>query len=83
MIANLERMNLNQENPKTDPEKAVPQKESEKSLLQMRETLNDHHHVRLSKIFKEKECIEEIIGDFDIGCVLDKKKQMNIMTERT
>jgi hypothetical protein len=54
MIAKLERMNLNQENPKADPEKAEPQKESKKVLLQMRETLNDHRHFRLSEIFKEK-----------------------------
>jgi hypothetical protein len=37
----------------------------------------------LSKIFKEKECIEERIGDFDIDCVLDQETQVNIMTERT
>jgi hypothetical protein len=49
----------------------------------MKETLNDHRHVRLSEIFKEKECIEVRIGDFDIDCVLDKETQMNIMTERT
>jgi hypothetical protein len=59
------------------------QKESEKVLLQMKETLNDHRHVRLSEIFKEKECIEARIGDFDIDCVLDEETQVNIMTERT
>jgi hypothetical protein len=83
MIAKLERMNLNQENPKADPEIAEPQKESEKILLQMKDTLNDHRHVRLSEVFKEKECIEARIGDFDIDCVLDEETQMNIMTERT
>jgi hypothetical protein len=86
MIAKLERMTLNQENPKADPEtKAIeePQKESEKVLLQINETLNDHRHVRLSEIFKEKECIEARIGDFDIDCVLDEETQVNIMTERT
>jgi hypothetical protein len=86
MIAKLEIMNIRQENPKADPEtKAIvePQKESEKVLLQMKETLNDHRHFRLSKIFKEKECIEARIGDFDIDCVLDKETQVNIMTERT
>jgi hypothetical protein len=58
MIAKLERMNLNQENPKEDPKTTdEPQKESEKALLQMKETLNDHRHVILSEIFKEKECI--------------------------
>jgi hypothetical protein len=62
---------------------AEPQKESEKVLLQMKETLNDHRHVSLSEIFKEKECIEARIGDFDIDCVLDEETQVNIMTERT
>jgi hypothetical protein len=59
------------------------QKESEKVLLQMKETLNDHRHIILSEIFKEKECIEARIGDFDIDCVLDEETQVNIMTERT
>jgi hypothetical protein len=83
MIAKVEGMNPNQENPKAYPEIVEPQKESEKVLLQMKENLNDHRHVRLSEIFKEKECIEAIIGDFDIDCVLDKETQVNIMTERT
>jgi hypothetical protein len=83
MIAKLERMNLNQENPKVDPEIAEPQKESEKILLHMRDTLNDHRHIRLSEIFKEKECIEVRIGDFDIDCILDEETQVNIMPERT
>jgi hypothetical protein len=83
MIAKLEGMNLNQENPKADPEKVEPQKESEKVLIQIKETLNDHRHVSLSEIFKEKECIEARIGDFDIDCVLDEETQMNIMPERT
>jgi hypothetical protein len=51
MIAKLESMNIRQENPKEDPKtKAIaePQKELEKVLLQMKETLNDHRHVRLS-----------------------------------
>jgi hypothetical protein len=84
MIAKLEGMNLNQENPKAAPEAiAEPQEESEKILLQMRETLNDHRHIRLSEIFKDKECLEARIGDFDIDCVLDEETQVNIMTERT
>jgi hypothetical protein len=86
MIAKVERMNLNQENPKADPETKImeeSQKESEKVLLQMRETLNDHRHVRLSEIFKEKECIEARLGDFDVDCVLDEETQVNVMTERT
>jgi hypothetical protein len=58
MITKVERMNMNQENSKSDPETEImeePQKESEKVFLQMKETLNDHRHIRLSKIFKEKE----------------------------
>ena len=45
MIAKVERMNLNQENPKADTKTKImeeSQKELEKVLLQMRETLNDH-----------------------------------------
>jgi hypothetical protein len=83
MIAKLERMNLNQGNPKADPEEAEPQQESEKVLIQMKETLNDHRYVKLSEIFKEKECIEARIGDFDIDSVLDEETQVNIMPERT
>jgi hypothetical protein len=84
MIAKVEGMNLNQENPNSAPEAiAEPQKESEKILLQMRETLNDHRHIRLSEIFKDKECLEARIGDFDIDCVLDEDTQVNVMAERT
>jgi hypothetical protein len=83
MIAKVERMNLNQENLKADPGMAESQKESEKVLLQMKETMNDHRHIILSGIFKEKECIEARIGDFDIDCVLDEETQVKIMTERT
>jgi hypothetical protein len=57
MIDKIERMNLNQENPKEDPEtKAItePQKESEKVLLQMKETLNNHRHVIYQRPSKEK-----------------------------
>ena len=45
MIANLEEMNMRQENPKVDPKNMImaePQKESEKVFLQTKETLNDH-----------------------------------------
>ena len=83
MIAKLEGMKMRQENPKIDPTIPDPQKESEKLLLQIRETLNDHRHVSLSEIFKEKECLEVRIGDFDIDCVLDQETQVNIMIERT
>jgi hypothetical protein len=46
----------------------------------MKETLNDHKYTSLSEILKEKECIEERIGDFDIDYVLDAETQVNIMT---
>jgi hypothetical protein len=49
----------------------------------MKETLDDHQYVRLSEIFKEKECIEARIGDFNIDSVLDEETQVNIMIERT
>jgi hypothetical protein len=49
----------------------------------MKEILNDHRHINLSKIFKEKECIEVRIRDFDIDCVMDEETQVNIMTEKT
>jgi hypothetical protein len=49
----------------------------------MKDTLNDHRHVRLSEIFKEKEQVEARIGDFDIDCILDEETQVNIMPERT
>jgi hypothetical protein len=60
-----------------------PQKESKKVLLQIEETSNDHRHVSLSEIFKEKKCLEARIGDFDIDYVIDEKTQVNIMTKRT
>jgi hypothetical protein len=49
----------------------------------MKETLNDHRDINLSEIFKEKQCIEARIGDFDIDCALDEETQVNIMKERT
>jgi hypothetical protein len=49
----------------------------------VKETLNDHRYVRLSYIFKEKECIEARIGDFEIDSVLDEETQVNIMPKRT
>jgi hypothetical protein len=51
MIAKVKIMNMNQENPKAYPKIEImtePQKESEKVLLQMKETLNYHRHVSLS-----------------------------------
>jgi hypothetical protein len=86
MIAKVERMNMIQEYHEKGQATEImekPQKESEKVLLQMKETLNDHRHISLLEIFKEKECIEVRIGDFDIDCVLDEETQVNIMTETT
>jgi hypothetical protein len=86
MIANLERMNMRQENLEEGHETETmeePQIELQTVLLQMKETLKDHKDINLSEIFKEKECIEERIGDFTIYYVLDEETQVNIMTERT
>jgi len=69
-------MNMRQENPKEGQETDImeePQKESETVLMQMKETLNDHRDINLLEIFKEKECIETRIRDFDIDCVLDQE----------
>jgi hypothetical protein len=49
----------------------------------MKESLNDHRNFNLSEIFKEKECIEERIRDFDIDFVLDEETQVNILIETT
>jgi hypothetical protein len=57
MIAKVERMNMIQGDHKKNLAIEImtePQKESKKVLLQMKETLNDHRHISLSKIFKEK-----------------------------
>jgi hypothetical protein len=86
MIAKLEKMNMGQEDHEKGQETEImtePQKESEKVLIQMKETLNEHKDVSLSEIFKEKGKIEVRIGDFDIDCVLDEETQVNIMTEST
>jgi hypothetical protein len=80
MISKLERMNLHEENPKTTPKIEKPQKELEKVLIQMKETLNGHKDVNLLEIFKEKEQFKVRIRDFDIDCVLDEETQVNIMT---
>jgi hypothetical protein len=86
MITKVENMNMRQEDHEEGQETKnmlKNQKESETVLLQMKETLNDHRDINLSEALKEKECIETIIGDFDIDCVLDEETQVNIMTERT
>jgi hypothetical protein len=85
MISKVENMNMRQEDHEEGQETKnmlKNQKESETILLQMKETLNDHRDINLSEALKEKECMETIIGDFDIDCVLDDETQVNIMTER-
>jgi hypothetical protein len=60
--------------------------ESEKShtmLVQLKEAMDDHEHVSLSDILKEKQCIVTRIEDFNIYCVLDEETHMNIMPENT
>jgi hypothetical protein len=57
IIPNIERMNMRQgyhEKGQATEIMKEPQKELEKVLLQMKETLNDHQHINLSEIFKEK-----------------------------
>jgi hypothetical protein len=64
IIARHEKLNIEKAKPKGDQEtKIIPetQKESEKILLQMKDTLNDYRHVRLSEIFKENEKIKAIV----------------------
>jgi hypothetical protein len=76
MIANIDRMNMGQEDPKKGQDTKTmeePQKKIEDVLLQMKETLDDHRNIILSDIFKEKEYIETRIGDFDIDYVLDEE----------
>jgi hypothetical protein len=76
MIAKVEKLNMNQEKYEMGQETKdmiEPQKESETILLQMKETLNDHKNINLSKVLKEKEYIETRIGGFDIDCVLDEE----------
>jgi hypothetical protein len=86
MIAKVENMNMRQENHEEGQENKdmlEQQKESEPILLQMKETLNNHKDISLPDNLKEKQCIETIIGDFDIDCVLDVETQVNIMPEST
>jgi hypothetical protein len=86
MIAKLERMNREQAKHEKYSEiktMAEPQKGSETVLSKIKETINDHRDINLSEIFKDKECIEARIGDFNIYCVLDEETQVNVMTERT
>jgi hypothetical protein len=42
-----------------------------------------HKDVSLPEILKEKQRINERIGDFDKDCALDQETQVNIMTEDT
>jgi hypothetical protein len=76
MIAKLERMNMTQEDHEKGQENktiAKPHKELDIVLLQIKETLNDHRHINLLDIIREKEYIEARIGDFHIDCVLDEE----------
>jgi hypothetical protein len=76
MITKIKGMNMRQkyhEEGQGTKTMVEPQKELEYILLQMKETLNDHQNINLSKIFKEKECIETRIRDFEIDCVLDEE----------
>jgi hypothetical protein len=85
MIARLEKMDMEQAKHEGDQETNIieePQQESEKVLIQMKKTLKEHKYVQLPEIFKEKEQVEERIGDFDIDCILDEETQVNIMPER-
>ena len=50
---------MNQEDHKENLEKAETQKESEKVLIQMKETLKEHKDVRIPEIFKEKEQVKQ------------------------
>jgi hypothetical protein len=52
-------------------------------LSQLKEMMNDHKDVSLPEILKEKQRINERIGDFDIDYVLDEETQVNIMTKDT
>jgi predicted DNA binding CopG/RHH family protein len=86
MIAKVERMNMRQENYQEtkDMLENNKEKESEKSqtmLLQFKETMNDHKDVSLPEFLKVKQRINTRIGDFDIECVMDEEKQINIMIE--
>jgi hypothetical protein len=72
MISKFEKMNMRQEDHEEGQETTnmlKNQKESETILLHMKETLNDHRDINVSKVLKENECIETKIGDFDIDYV--------------
>jgi hypothetical protein len=83
MIARLEKLNIEQARDQETNIIEETQKESEKVLMKMQETLNDHRDLSLLEIFKKKEQIEVRIGDFDIDCVLNEETHVNIMTEGT
>jgi hypothetical protein len=59
------------------------EKRSEKvqiTLLQLKEMMDAHKDVSLIEILKVKQRINKRIEDFDIDCVFDEEKQVNIMT---
>jgi hypothetical protein len=73
MIAQLESMNTRQGDHEQSQENEI-MIEPQKVFLQMKETLNYHQYISLLEVFKEKECIEVRIGDFDIDHVLYEEK---------
>ena len=76
MIAKVEKMNMRRENHEKGQETKTMEKlwkESEIVLLEMKKTLNGHRDTNLSKILKDKECIEARIWDFNIDYVLDEE----------
>jgi hypothetical protein len=83
MIPRLEKLNIEKARDQETQIIEEPQKKSQKVLMKMQETLNDHRDLSLLEIFKKKEQIEVRIGDFDIDCVLDEETPVNIMTEET
>ena len=50
------------------------------TLLQLKEMIDAHKYVSLPEILKVKQRINTRIEDFDIYCVFDEERQVNIMT---
>jgi hypothetical protein len=83
IIAKFERMNMRQEKYQDfkgmlENQKEKGSEEVQTTLVQFKETMNDHNDVSLPEILKVKQCISTRIGDFDIDCVLDEETQVNI-----
>jgi hypothetical protein len=82
MIAKVEQMNMSQENKSMlEDQKEKGLEKVHNTLVQLKEAMNDHKDVSLPAFMKEKQCISERIGDFDIECVLDEETPVNIMAE--